>query len=145
MLLRRRTHCSPARPTRSITIITTGWPGAPLGIALQLFELRFQRRELGAGRPSIHPWPGIAGWKLSSIRNPVTTVLVVEFPALLPYSWHQPGGQSHYNNARDMVSFVDGHVNYIKLYWNTNNPTTGNEEAWHYDPPAGYDYRWSGN
>ena len=95
-------------------------------------------------KPPIHPWPGIAGRKLSSIRDPARTVLVAEFAALLPYSWHDPGGGSHYNNARDMISFVDGHVSYIKMYWDANNATAGHQESWHYDPPAGYDYKWSG-
>jgi len=95
------------------------------------------------GDPPRHPWPGIAGRRLSSIKDPVKTVLVAEFPALLPYSWHQPGRAGHFNNARDVVSFVDGHVSYIKIYWDTNNATVGHQEAWHYDPPAGYDYQWS--
>lgn len=95
------------------------------------------------GTPPPHPWPGIAGRQLSSIRDPARTVLVAEFPALLPYSWHEPGGKSHYNNARDVVSFVDGHVSYIRMYWDPNNATAGHQEAWHYDPPAGYDYKWS--
>ncbi len=69
------------------------------------------------GKPPVLLWPGIAGRKLSSIRGPVETVLVSEFAALSPYSWHQPAGESHYNNASDMVSFVDGHVNFIKIYW----------------------------
>jgi hypothetical protein len=37
-----------------------------------------------------------------------------------------------------MVSFVDGHVNYIKMYWNGG-------AASFYDPPANYDYKWSGD
>jgi len=93
----------------------------------------------------IHPWPGVAGRRLSSIKQPEKTLLVVEYPALLPYSWHQPGGKSHFNNARDVVSHVDGHVSYLKMYWDTNNAVVGHQEAWHYDPPAGYDYKWSGD
>ena len=53
-----------------------------------------------------------------------------------------------FNDALDMVSFVDGHVSYIKIYWNTNlvgarypiQMMSGT-----YDPPAGYDYQWSPN
>jgi prepilin-type processing-associated H-X9-DG protein len=38
------------------------------------------------------------------------------------------------------VSFVDGHAGYIKMYWKpAYSPTAA------FDPPAGYDYRWSGN
>lgn len=97
------------------------------------------------GQPPVRRWPGIAGRKLSSIKEPVKTVLVAEDAALQPYSWHQPAGASgHYNNAQDTVSFVDGHVRFIKMYWDA---TTGTYhiEAWQYDPPPGYDYKWSGD
>ena len=73
------------------------------------------------------PWPGIAGMTLSSIKHPSRTVLVAEAPAVIPFSWHQPrkllfwvmqsGGCSpstFFNNSMNMVSFVDGHVSYIK-------------------------------
>jgi prepilin-type N-terminal cleavage/methylation domain-containing protein len=85
-------------------------------------------------------FPGIEGWKLSSIKEPVKTIMVTEWPAFLPYSWHRPV-IPYFNNAQDVVSFVDGHVSYTKIYWNTNNT---HSEAWHYDPPAEYNYKWSG-
>lgn len=91
-------------------------------------------------------WPGIAGRKLSSIKEPDKTVLVAEFAALAPYSWHQPAGASgHYNNAQDMVGFVDGHVSFIKMYWDATKLITDHLEAWQYDPPPDYDYKWSGD
>lgn len=43
----------------------------------------------------------------------------------------------------DMVSFVDGHVSYVKMYWNGGFGFTG--IACNYDPPEGYDYQWSPN
>ena len=87
---------------------------------------------------------GIAGLKITSIKEPVKTVLVAETPAFFPYSWHQPrrGGGSMFNDAKDMVSFVDGHVNYIKIYW---REVPGNSLACEYNPPAGYEYKWSGD
>jgi hypothetical protein len=88
-----------------------------------------------SGEPPVSRWPGIAGRKLSSIREPVKTVLVIEFAALLPYSWHEPARVSHYNNARDMAGFVDGHASFIKMFWNAAK--TNGIEAWHYDPPTG--------
>jgi prepilin-type N-terminal cleavage/methylation domain-containing protein len=97
-----------------------------------------------ARNPPVSRWPGIAGRKLSSIREPVKTVLVLEFAALHPYSWHEPVGASHYNNAQDMVSFVDGHVSFTRIYWDAAKPLN-HTEAWQYDPPAGYDYKWSGD
>jgi prepilin-type N-terminal cleavage/methylation domain-containing protein len=110
-----------------------------------LSSYAFNAGNFPRGEPPIYPWPGIAGRKLNSIRNPVKTVLVAELPALLPYSWHDRGPAGHYNNAPDNLSFVDGHVSYTKIYWDTNNTVTGHQEAWQYDPPASYDYRWSGD
>jgi prepilin-type processing-associated H-X9-DG protein len=92
--------------------------------------------------------PGIAGQTLSSIKHPARTVLVAEAPALIPFSWHQPKRPSDvrncfFNNAMNMVSFVDGHVSYLKIYWETAWPPKSC--AGDYDPPAGYDYQWSGD
>ena len=96
--------------------------------------------------------PGIGGQKLSAVKNSAKTVLVVEASALEPYSWHQPkppvtDGWPVFNDARNMVSFVDGHASYIKIYWNSTigYPNGGISVAAYYDPPAGYDYQWSGN
>jgi hypothetical protein len=88
--------------------------------------------------------PGVAGRRMSSIKEPVKTVLLAEFPALDPFSWHQPAKNSS-NNAQDMVSFVDGHASYIRIYWDATNISFGHVGAWNYDPPPGYDYRWSGD
>jgi prepilin-type N-terminal cleavage/methylation domain-containing protein len=97
--------------------------------------------------------PGLAGRKISSIIEPAKTVLVAEIPALYPYSWHAPKRpfsveNATFNDAKDMVSFVDGHVNYVKMYWNSNRVVSGGTSyittAADYDPPAEYDYKWSG-
>jgi prepilin-type N-terminal cleavage/methylation domain-containing protein/prepilin-type processing-associated H-X9-DG protein len=96
-------------------------------------------------------FPGIGGLRLGDVRDPTKTILVTEAPAMWPYSWHRPSrdadyiNESHYNNARNMVAFVDGHVSYIRMYLDTKNVRIGHKEAWHYDPPAGYEYKWSGN
>jgi len=98
--------------------------------------------------------PGIGGRKLSSVKNPVTTILVAESPAFYAYSWHDPkrpppGALFMFNNAKDVLSYVDGHVSYTKIYWNSNAviQTMGvSFPLWPacYDPPDGYDYKWSG-
>ena len=98
--------------------------------------------------------PGIAGLPLSSIKHPSKTILVFEVPALIPFSWHQPKLPLYiistrncpngiFNNAMNMVSFVDGHVSYIKMYWKTASGPAACSGG--YDPPDGYDYQWSGN
>lgn len=93
------------------------------------------------------PLLGIGGRKLSSIKHPGRTVLVTEWPAIVPYSWHQPKqpisntGNCAFNNAMNMVSFVDGHVSYIRMYL---RPPGSDTFSIQYDPPAEYDYQWSG-
>jgi prepilin-type N-terminal cleavage/methylation domain-containing protein len=94
-------------------------------------------------------FPGLFGWKLALIINPGKTILVDEFSAFWPFSWHESGlplpgddGNKGINNAKSLVSFADGHVSYIPIYWDTDYnsiPTA------YYDPPAGYDYKWSAN
>ena len=99
--------------------------------------------------PFTNEFPGIAGRKLTAIKSPTRTVLVTEWPALVPYSWHQPvrlpSGVTGVDNSRSVVSFVDGHVNYIKLYWDAKNVAVSHDQAWQYDPPGRYDYQWSGD
>lgn len=87
---------------------------------------------------------GIAAVKITSIKEPVKTVLVAETPAFFPYSWHQPrsGDGPRFNDAKDMIGFVDGHVSYLKIYW---QEMPGNSLACEYNPPAGYEYKWSGD
>jgi prepilin-type N-terminal cleavage/methylation domain-containing protein len=89
--------------------------------------------------------PGLSNVKLSSVRHPDRTVLLAEFPVLFPYSWHAPSSHGVayeyrmiYNDSKNVVSFVDGHVSYIKMYLKNYR-----EMALMYNPPASYDYQWS--
>ncbi len=97
--------------------------------------------------PDQTKFPGLYGWKLGAIVDPTRTVLVTENPAFYPFSWHEkkrlppgPAGTG-YNDAKNLVSFADGHVSYIKIYWDSDYL----EAAYWYNPPASYDYKWSGN
>jgi prepilin-type N-terminal cleavage/methylation domain-containing protein len=89
--------------------------------------------------------PGLGGVKLSSVKQPTRTVLVAEIAAFGPWSWHAPSshGVAHesgtlYNDSQNVVSFVDGHVSFIKIHWEP-----GQIWAAAYEPPPGYDYQWS--
>ncbi len=90
---------------------------------------------------------GIAGQKLSAIKHPDKTVLVTEHSSFFPYSWHHPKkpvsnpNSCFFNEAMNMVSFVDGHVSYMKTYWNGQAGSL----AIFYNPPAEYGYQWSGD
>jgi prepilin-type processing-associated H-X9-DG protein len=63
------------------------------------------------------------------------------------WSWHDPkrplpkGNEwPLFKDAKNNVSFVDGHVSYIKIYWEMKySPTAA------FDPPAGHNYQWSGD
>jgi prepilin-type N-terminal cleavage/methylation domain-containing protein len=88
--------------------------------------------------------PGLTGVKLSSVNHPARTILLAEVPALLPYSWHDPSSHGvaynkglNYRDSKNVVSFVDGHVSYLKMY------CTDRIAACLTNPPAGYDYQWS--
>jgi len=85
--------------------------------------------------------------RLTSVRSPSKTLLILEAAAMTPFSWHKPqkaSGDYRFPNSMNMVSYVDGHVNYIKMCFDANAYAL-HAEAWHYDPPVGYDYQWSGD
>lgn len=87
--------------------------------------------------------PHIAGRKLGTIRQPARTLLVMEWTAHAPLSWHksQTGKRNapFYNNAESVVAFVDGHVKWVKIYYDGMNP------AYTRDPIPGYEYQYSGD
>jgi prepilin-type N-terminal cleavage/methylation domain-containing protein len=90
-------------------------------------------------------YPGLGGVNLSCVKHPARTVLVAEIAAFGPWSWHDPSahGVAHesgtlYDDSKNVVGFVDGHVSYIKMHWNP-----GQEWAASYEPPVDYDYQWS--
>jgi prepilin-type N-terminal cleavage/methylation domain-containing protein len=90
---------------------------------------------------------GLFGWKLAAIGTPARTLLVADYPAFWPFSWHepQPGlGETYFtmefSNAMNMVAFVDGHASYTKIYWDPDISFS----TCLYDPPADYNYKWSG-
>jgi prepilin-type N-terminal cleavage/methylation domain-containing protein len=96
--------------------------------------------------------PGLAGKKLGAVKNSSKTIFVAEATAIYPYSWHQPkppvtGSPPMFNDAKNQASFADGHADYIKIYWNSElrYPNGWFSVSAYYDPPAGYDYEWSGN
>jgi len=87
--------------------------------------------------------PGIAGWSLDSVKQPKRTLLVMEWTAHAPLSWHKSRtGKENlpfYCDAQSVVGFVDGHVSFTRIYYD------GYNAAYTQDPVAGYDYKYSGN
>ena len=87
--------------------------------------------------------PNVAGRALSSIKDPARTLLVMEWTAHAPLSWHASRtgqkNQPFYNDAQSVVGFADGHVDFIKIYFD------GMNAAYTRDPVSGYGYNYSGN
>ena len=87
--------------------------------------------------------PNIAGREVSSIKAPARTLLVMEWTAHAPLSWHRSRtGQANtpfYNDAQSVVGFVDGHAALTKIYYD------GLNAAYTRDPAPGYAYQYSGD
>ncbi len=87
--------------------------------------------------------PNIAGWRLSSVKRTGRTLLVMEWTAHAPLAWHKSKtGKSNmpfYCDAQSVVGFVDGHVNFTKIYYD------GYNAAYTRDPIPGYEYQYRGN
>jgi len=102
----------------------------------------------GNGNQTKYPtmYPGVIGSTVASIRAPERTILLGEWPAWAPYSWHSPPRPRQYeiNNAPNVLGFADGHVSYLKIYFGTNNPAGWHTPSFAFDPPPEYDYQWSG-
>ena len=87
--------------------------------------------------------PNLAGRDLGTIVNPARTLLVMEWTAHAPLSWHDSrtgkANYPFYNDAQSVVAFVDGRVDYIKMYYD------GMNAAYTRDPIPGYYYNYSGD
>ena len=95
------------------------------------------------GEAADKPETRMAQKAFSSVREPSRVVLVGEISGCLGLSAHDRREPYQFNNAPNVMSFVDGHVSYIRIYWNGVKGFDGISAF--YEPPAGYEYRWSGN
>jgi len=90
-------------------------------------------------------YPGVFGYKLSSIKQPGKTLVASELPAFFPWSWHQPlmlpAGQYGINDAKDVVTYCDGHADYVRIFFKSNLALT----SCNYDPPQDYSYKRGAN
>lgn len=87
--------------------------------------------------------PNLAGWPVPEVREPGKTLLVMEWTAHAPLSWHKSKtgkrNAPFYCDAENVVAYVDGHVSFTRIYYD------GYNAAYTQDPIAGYDYRYSGH
>lgn len=86
--------------------------------------------------------PHIAGWKTSAINLPNRTLLMMEWTAHAPLSWHRSrtgrANAPFYLDAESVVTFADGRVEMIPIYYD------GYNAAYTRDPIPGYAYKYSG-
>jgi len=86
--------------------------------------------------------PNVAGAKLGTIRQPKRTLMVMEWTAHAPLSWHRSrtgkANAPFYCDAESVAGFCDGHVSLTKIYYD------GYSAAYTRDPIPGYTYQYSG-
>ncbi len=87
------------------------------------------------------PWaPNISGKKMSTIQQSSRTILAVDYAAHGPVTWHDgiTKFQRRTDKAKSNAVFVDGHANYIPIYYNNS------VGPWEYNPPtnSSYGYVW---
>jgi prepilin-type N-terminal cleavage/methylation domain-containing protein len=85
----------------------------------------------------------LAGKPLSSVRESSRVILNGELSAAIGLSAHDRKQPNQFNNAKNVVGFVDGHVSFVPIFWNGTNGTENLPGF--YDPPGGYEYAWFGN
>jgi len=87
--------------------------------------------------------PNIAALPLASVNQPKRTLLVMEWTAHAPLSWHKSKtGKKNapfYPDALSVVGFVDGHVSFTPIYYD------GYNAAYTQDPISRYEYQYSAN
>ena len=84
----------------------------------------------------------MAGKPFSAVRNPSRFILGGELSAVVGLSAHERRQPAQFNNAKNVLSFVDGHVAFLPIYW---DGVTGTDDLpCFHDPPPGYDYTWYG-
>ncbi len=86
---------------------------------------------------------GMANRLFSTVHDTAKTDLNGEIIGGLGESWHTPPVQTQRPDAQGVGGFVDGHVSYVKMYWNGTGGANG-FPFW-YEPPPNYDYKWTGN
>jgi prepilin-type N-terminal cleavage/methylation domain-containing protein len=84
--------------------------------------------------------PSLSGKKVAEVQQVTKTVQNIEYASHGPVTWHDTTlkRQPRSNNARSVSYFVDGHADYVRIYYNKRLG------PWEYNPPrdGGYNYVW---
>ena len=116
------------------------WPLAPSGKSFCCQPVTDYSSYFFNGDAPDSPNTRMAGKAFSSIREASRVVLIGELSGGFGLSAHDRRHPYQFNNARNVLSFVDGHVAYVAVYWNGVEGFDGIAAS--YEPPVGYEYRW---
>ncbi len=83
---------------------------------------------------------GVAGVRLASLRRPGRTVLLGEAGCAVPFSNHPYTTQAARADAKSMLCFVDGHVEFLPIHSSGSGGFTTKT-----NPPPEYGYQWDGS
>ncbi len=86
---------------------------------------------------------GMAQRRFGTVHEPSRTALDGEISGGIGVSWHAPEPVGQYDNAPNVGGFVDGHVSYLKIYWDGIKGIP--DFPFYYEPRPGYDYKWTAN
>jgi type II secretory pathway pseudopilin PulG len=86
---------------------------------------------------------GMANQLFSTVHDTAKTDLNGEIVGGWAESWHTPPMRVQRNNAPGVGGFVDGHVDYVKVYW--DGIGGGNDLPFYNEPPGSYNYKWTAN
>jgi prepilin-type N-terminal cleavage/methylation domain-containing protein len=84
---------------------------------------------------------GMAQTPFAAAHNPALTALNGEISGGIGVSWHAPKPAGEYLDAPNVGGFVDGHAEYVKIYWDGVGGIP--DYPFYYEPPAGYQYKWT--
>lgn len=97
----------------------------------------------GGARGTNNTELGMVQKAFTSVRNPAKTALIGEISGGIGLSAHNRVQPLQFLDARNVMSFVDSHVDYIKIYWKGVTGPDGFPAL--YEPPDRYKYKWTGN
>jgi type II secretory pathway pseudopilin PulG len=83
---------------------------------------------------------GVAGARLASLSRPGRTVLLGEAGCAVPFSNHPYTTQIAHADAKSVLCFVDGHVEFLPIYSSGAGGFTTKA-----NPPLEYGYQWDGS
>jgi prepilin-type processing-associated H-X9-DG protein len=83
---------------------------------------------------------GVAGARLASLSRPGRTVLLGEAGCAVPFSNHPYTTQVAHADAKSVLCFVDGHVEFLPIYSSGAGGFTTKA-----NPPLEYGYQWDGS